>query len=182
MAQEIEDAGIVEALRPDVVADLHADVARRSRLGDRAAGRVDVLQRHLRERLQPARVRRAELDHAVVHALAPRRRLCGIPCIAEHDRRRAHELHVDARFVHPLQAGARVPQPRLDRAEARVALHNVAGAVAVLGEPGSALVRCRGFLPRYAREDVSMDIYLHAAARPGCTVPHDGHLRSDASP
>ena len=113
MTQEVQDAGIVESLRTDVIADLHADVARRARLRHGAARGIDVLQRHLRQRLQPPRIRRTELDHAVVHAIAPGRGFRGVPRVAEHDRRRTHELDVDARVVHPAQARGRDPTAAL---------------------------------------------------------------------
>ena len=90
-----------------MVADLHADMA--------AARAPASTSRHAASMscsgtcasaFRRRGSRRAELEHAIVHARRPRRGARGLPRIAEHHRRRAHELHVDAR-PRPSSASAR---------------------------------------------------------------------------
>ncbi len=193
-ARNVSSDFVVEIARPHVVADLHAVVARGLRAARLAAGRIDVLQRHLRQGLEALRRVLHELQRAVVHALAPRQRALDRIRVAEHHRRRADDLDVDAVAVHVLEPRGRVPQRRLDRTERLVALHDLAGAVGVLRQPRRVdRVERRGFLPRDRREEVGVHVdgdrlahahatlafACHAAwSRPGCTVPHLAQVRS----
>ena len=188
VAQEIEDARIVEVPRPHVVADLHADMTARARPRYLAARRIDVLQGNLSERLQAMRLHRAERSGELVHPGGPRCCAHRVPRVAEHDRRCAHQLHVDPRRVHPRQARVRIPQARVHRPERLRAHHDVPGAVTVLGEPRCPWIGGRGVLPADAREQMRVDVDAphvqrpcSAEALPGWTVPHAGHRRNAAS-
>lgn len=190
--EEGDQAFVVEVAVAEVVADLHADMA--SSLGARgfAAGRVDILQRHLGQRLEPRGAVRAEFQRVVVHALRPGHRdVCRI-AVAEHHGRGAHELDVDAAAVHFLDAARGVPQRGVDRAEWLVAGHDHGRVRAIGLQPGRGDgVKRRGLLAGDGREEVAVDIHYAvgahsgsllagAEARPGCTVPHCPQRRSAA--
>ena len=116
----------------EVVADLHADVAVRPGAAGLAAGEVEVLQRHLRQRLQPLRIVRAVLQRKVVHAARPGGGARGIVGIAEEDRRGADDLHVHRLRVHLLDARRRIPERLVDRPERLVGHHDLAAPAILL--------------------------------------------------
>ncbi|CAB3711302.1 Uncharacterised protein [Achromobacter denitrificans] len=188
MNQELHQGFVVQVAGADVVADLHAQMAGRARARRFAAGQVQVLQRHLRQRLQARRRVGAVFERQVVHARGPvGRGLRGI-AVAEHDGGGAQDLHVHAVPIHLPQPQARVPERGVHRAEGLVAGHDLAaGAVAFRAQPGRVDgVERGGFLPRDRREEVRMhvDFLDHSGAGasplPGWIAPQAGQRRFSA--
>ena len=66
MMQKRHDAGIVEIFLANMVADLHAEMARPHASRKFLACGIDILQRNLAQRLQPAFALRAKLQRGVI--------------------------------------------------------------------------------------------------------------------
>ncbi len=64
--QEGHDAGIIEILLANVIADLHSEMSRSHAAAQFLARRVNILQRNLAQRFQPALALRAQLQRSVI--------------------------------------------------------------------------------------------------------------------
>src|SRR5579872_361483 len=91
MLQEGNDAGIVEVLLSNVIADLHAQMPSTHASAQLFAGCVDVLQRNLTERLQTSLSVRAQLKRRVVKEAGAVQRVLRGPVIGEEYRRRRED-------------------------------------------------------------------------------------------
>ena len=96
VAEEVDDAVVVEVALSDMVADLDAGVPGGEAAIELGARRIGVLERHLAERDQPVAARSDALQGEIVEDPGHLDRLLGGPLVAEEQRRRRHDLTVDA--------------------------------------------------------------------------------------
>ena len=109
VVQESNDAGIVEVLRADMVADLYANVPGLHASAHLGAGGIDVLQRHLTKRLEAAIGATAHFQRSIVEDARNFQRLLRRPVVRKQHRRCGDHLQVYALPVKVLQSAALDP-------------------------------------------------------------------------
>ena len=137
--EELHGAGVVEITLTDVVADLDPSVPGGQAAVELGAGGVGVLERNLAERDQPVAPGGDALQGEVVEDLGHLDRLAGRPLVAEEQRRRRHNLTVDAVVVHVDEPVGGIPACRADRSELGVADHDHRRPLGLQAQPRPAI-------------------------------------------
>ena len=117
--------------------------------------------------------------------------LLGRALVGEQDRGGRHQLHVDAVSVHVGHADVGVPAGRRDRAELAVSHHHGGVVRPVTSHPRPLTAEPGGKVRPRLREEVGVDVDdghetpwsggSGRAPRPGCTHPHESHVRAASS-
>ena len=199
VAEERDQAVVVEVAIADVVADLHALHPGSHRPLQLPAGQVGVLQRHLADRDQPPAAASAQLQQCVVEDAGALHRLLGGAAVGEQHRGRRDHLHVDAVAVHVGKAHGGIPAGRRDRAERRAAEHHRRFVRTVTAQPRPIRrAEALGEVGPRLGEEVGVEVDdghtascagsasaasggSGSAPRPGWTHPQPGQVRADSS-
>ncbi len=159
MVQKGDDARVVEIFLANVISDLHAQMPRAHAAREFLARRVNILQRNLAQRFQPALPFRAEFERRVVEQLRAVERMCHGALIRKQHRRSREYLHLDTVAVHLTQTNVRIPAGGIDVSEKAIADHDLGFArLGVLDpRPVGRAVASREVRP-VAREEMIVDV------------------------
>ena len=132
MGKKAQQGLVIQVFVAHMIADLRAHMAVFHATRHLSASQVDVLQRHLAQRLQTGGMRRTHFQSQIIKPPGRGVGLGGGFQITEQDRRGAQNLHIHIiaiQFLHPAAGG---PERVIDRAKFLVAQHDVAAPGAVL--------------------------------------------------
>ena len=159
MMQEGHDARIVEIFLANVIADLHSQMSGAHAPAQFLARRVNILQRNLAQRFQPALALRAQFQRRIVEQARAIQRVLHGTIVREQHRSGRENLHLDAVPVHFVEPHFGIPARRIDLAEESIAHHDVRFPGLGVLDPrpvGSAVAR-RQIRPG-AREEMIVDV------------------------
>ena len=124
MMQESDDAGIIEILFPDVITDFDSHVPGAQTARQFRAGRVNILQRHLAQRLQSSVAPPAHFQSCIIEKARAFQRVLRFAVVSEKHRSGGNNLLVDSVAIHLLQTHTYIPACRIYPAKFPVAQHD----------------------------------------------------------
>ena len=159
MMQESHDSRIIEILLANMISDLHSQMSGTHAPAQFLARRVNILQRNLTQRFQPALALRTQFQRSIVEQARTIQRVLHGALVREQHRRGRDHLRLDAVPVHFVEPHFRIPARRIDLAEESVAHHDVGFPGLSVLDPrpvGSAVAR--GQIGPGARKEMIMDV------------------------